>query len=63
MHESFPPLPALSGTFAVRIFDAAKQYADQNNLTFNWKIDTIKSVGHEYKKMSESSIQWIKNFR
>ncbi|MCE7057985.1 hypothetical protein LZF95_25090 [Algoriphagus sp. AGSA1] len=44
-------------------FDAAKEYADQNNLTFNWKIDTIKSVGHEYKKMSENSIEWIKNFR
>lgn len=45
-----------------KFFNAAKKYADQNNLTFNWRIDTIKNVGHDYKKMSESSIVWIQNF-
>jgi hypothetical protein len=24
-------------------------------------MDTIKNVGHEYKKMSENAIKWIKN--
>ncbi|SDQ04805.1 hypothetical protein [Flagellimonas zhangzhouensis] len=37
------------------------QLATKNNWKFNWKVDTIKNVGHDYKKMSESAIDWIKN--
>ncbi len=44
-------------------FEYSKDYAIKNEFTFNWKADTVKNVGHDYKKMSESSIDWIKNLR
>lgn len=40
-------------------FEHAKEHAINNDLQFNWKIDTVKNVGHDYKKMSESAILWI----
>lgn len=42
-------------------FNANKELKNKNNWTFNWEIDTIKNVGHDYKKMSENAIEWIKN--
>ncbi|WP_319590009.1 hypothetical protein [uncultured Draconibacterium sp.] len=42
-------------------FNANKELTNKNNWTFNWEIDTIKNVGHDYKKMSENAIEWIKN--
>jgi predicted esterase len=44
-------------------FEHSKEFAIKNKFTFNWKIYTVKNVGHDYKKMSESSIDWIKNLR
>ena len=41
-------------------FNANKELKNKNNWTFNWEIDTIKNVGHDYKKMSEKAIKWIK---
>ena len=46
------------GTF---FFNANKELKNKNNWIFNWEMDTIKNVGHEYKKMSENAIKWIKN--
>ncbi len=44
-------------------FEYSKEYAAKNKFTFNWKLDTVKNVGHDYKKMAESSMDWLKNFR
>jgi pimeloyl-ACP methyl ester carboxylesterase len=42
-------------------FNANKELTNKNNWTFNWEIDTIKNVGHDYKKMSENAIERLKN--
>ena len=42
-------------------YKANKELKNKNNWEFNWSIDTIKNVGHDYKKMSENAIEWIKN--
>ncbi|MGA9590196.1 MAG: hypothetical protein WBV11_10235 [Salegentibacter sp.] len=42
-------------------YNANKELEDKNNWEFNWTIDTIKNVGHNYKKMSENAIKWLKN--
>ncbi|MCX2745602.1 hypothetical protein OO013_17100 [Mangrovivirga sp. M17] len=36
-----------------------QQLTNRHNWTFNWEIDTVRSVGHNYRKMSENSISWI----
>ena len=41
-------------------FNANNELKNKNNWTFNWEIDTIKNVGHDYKKMSENAIKWIR---
>lgn len=41
-------------------FNANKEFKNKNNWTFNWEMDTIKNVGHDYKRMSENAIEWIK---
>lgn len=43
-------------------YKASEKYASDNNITFNWKIDTVLTVGHDYRKMSESSIKWLSKF-
>ncbi len=42
-------------------FNANAKLSKQNDWLFNWEMDTIKDVGHDYKKMAESAIEWIKN--
>ena len=42
-------------------YKANKELKNKNNWEFNWTIDTIKNVGHDYKKMSKNAIEWIKN--
>ncbi|WP_418514086.1 hypothetical protein [Corallibacter sp.] len=42
-------------------FNTNIEMKNKNSWVFNWEIDTIKNVGHNYKKMSESSIEWITN--
>jgi predicted esterase len=43
-------------------FNSNKELKNKNNWTFNWEMDTIKNVGHDYKKMSKNAIEWIKNY-
>ena len=40
-------------------FNANKELKDRHNCTFNWEMDIIENVGHDYKKMSENAIAWI----
>jgi len=42
-------------------FNVNKKLTSKNNWTFNWEMHTVKEVGHDYKKMSENAIGWIKN--
>lgn len=42
-------------------YNANKELKNKNNWIFNWEIDTIVNVGHNYKKMSENAIEWIIN--
>jgi len=42
-------------------FNANKELGNKNKWEFNWTMDTVKNVGHDYKKMSENAIEWIKN--
>ena len=41
-------------------FNLNKELKNKNNWTFNWEIDTVKNTGHNYKKMSQSAIDWIR---
>ncbi|MEM6737665.1 MAG: hypothetical protein AAGA10_29800 [Bacteroidota bacterium] len=40
-------------------FRENERLSKQNDWVFNWKIDTIKNVGHDYRKMSQNAIEWI----
>jgi len=42
-------------------YNANTELASKNDWTFNWEMDTIKNIGHDYKKMSENTIEWLKN--
>ncbi len=42
-------------------YNQNKELKTKNDWTFNWKMDTIKGVRHDYKEMSKSAIVWIKN--
>lgn len=42
-------------------FKTNEQLSKQNDWVFNWKIDTINNVGHNYRRMSEYAIEWINN--
>jgi predicted esterase len=42
-------------------YKANKELKNRNKWEFNWTIDTIKNVGHDYKKMSKNAAEWIKN--
>ncbi|MEM1338545.1 MAG: hypothetical protein AAGF96_12370 [Bacteroidota bacterium] len=40
-------------------FITNKELTAKQGWIFNWKIDTVKNVGHNYKKMSQNAIKWI----
>ena len=40
-------------------FNSNKKLTNKNNWSYNWQIDTIKNVGHNYKKMSKNAIKWL----
>ena len=40
-------------------FNSNKKLTNKNNWSYNWKIDTIKNVGHNYKKMSKNAMKWL----
>lgn len=41
-------------------FNANRKLKNKNNWTFNWAIDTVKNVGHDYKRMSINAMGWLK---
>lgn len=42
-------------------YNANKELKNKNNWQFNWEMDTIKNVGHNYGKMSENAVEWLNN--
>ena len=44
-------------------YNVNKELGNTNNWEFNWTIDTVKNIGHNYLKMSENAIDWIKSVR
>ncbi len=40
-------------------FKKASQLAVEKSWQFNWKIDTVLKVGHDYKKMSANAVKYI----
>lgn len=45
----------------ITFFNANEELKNKNNWIFNWEMDTVKNVGHDYKKMSENAVAWIQN--
>lgn len=43
-------------------FNANEELKNKNNLAFNWEMDTVENVGHDYEKMSENAVEWITNY-
>lgn len=41
-------------------YHSVSMLTSDRDLTFNWKIDTVKNVGHNYRKMSGSALKWIR---
>jgi len=42
-------------------FNVNTELKNKNNWKFNWQIDTIQNVGHDYKKMSQNAVKWLKH--
>lgn len=42
-----------------RFFQANEELSQQNGWEFNWTLDTVKEVGHNYRLMSQHAIDWI----
>lgn len=42
-------------------YNAATKLASKQGLKFNWKIDTVANVGHNFRKMSVNASEWIDN--
>lgn len=42
-------------------YNANRKLKNKKNWMFNWEMDTIKDVGHDYKRMSENAVGWLKN--
>jgi len=40
-------------------FNTAKETASKMNKTFNWKIEIIKDIGHDYKRMGEAAADYL----
>lgn len=40
-------------------FNVNKELNKNHNWIFNWELDTVKQVGHDYKKISEHAVEWI----
>jgi hypothetical protein len=39
----------------------SRELATEKSWDFNWEMDTVKNVGHNYQKVSEQAIKWLKN--
>ncbi len=42
-------------------FKTAFNLADKESWDFNWKIDTVQDVGHNYSEMSKQAVKYLKN--
>lgn len=42
-------------------FKKSERFANENNFEFNWVIDTVENVGHNYKMMSKNAFEHLKN--
>ena len=42
-------------------FKKASNLAQERSWYFNWKIDTIQNVGHDYRKMSSNAVKYLVN--
>lgn len=42
-------------------YETAKKLAKEKSWVFNWKIDTVRNVGHNYRKMSSQAVKYIAN--
>lgn len=40
-------------------YQANRQLSRSNSWIFNWEIDTVKNVGHDYRNMSKAAIKWL----
>ena len=40
-------------------YKASQELTTNNHWTFNWEIDTVSNVGHNYRKMSENAIEYL----
>lgn len=40
-------------------YNANKRLKNEVNVEFNWRIDMIENVGHDYKNMSENAVKWL----
>lgn len=36
------------------------QFTSKNDWTFNWQIDSVKNVGHNFSEMSKHAVEWLK---
>ncbi|MCE7990527.1 MAG: hypothetical protein HEP71_01050 [Roseivirga sp.] len=43
-----------------RFYKANRDLVAKNKWIFNWEIDTVANVGHDYRKMSQNAITWLK---
>lgn len=41
-------------------YEANRELVIEKNWTFNWEIDTVANVGHNYRKMSLSAVEFLK---
>lgn len=42
-------------------YKTAKNLASEKSWVFNWEIDTVGNVGHDYRKMSSQAVNYIAN--
>ncbi|OEK01280.1 hypothetical protein BFP97_07030 [Roseivirga sp. 4D4] len=40
-------------------YEANAQLSRSSTWAFNWEIDTVKNVGHDYRNMSKAAIKWL----
>lgn len=42
-------------------YNANRELKNGKNWEFNWRIDTVNNVGHDYIKMSKNAVEWLKD--
>lgn len=44
-----------------KFYEANRRLKTKNNWTFEWEIDTVANVGHDYRKMSQNALKWLES--